>query len=193
MKTTGTQAIADEELIGRLALGSHEAFELLHRRYSALLTHLASQQVERSSADEIAQDVLVSVWQHAGSFDPRRGRFRPWLLQIARRRIINELRRTRVRPGLVADPEGVLLDHVADDAPGVADQVARHERRSEVRCALRVLPAPQREAVAMAFLHEMTQEEVASALRVPLGTTKTRIRTGLLRLRAALAASDLAA
>jgi RNA polymerase sigma-70 factor (ECF subfamily) len=55
------------------------------------------------------------------------------------------------------------------------------------------LPEPQRDAVVMAFLHEMTQQEVASALRVPLGTTKTRIRTGLLRLRAELAWSDLAA
>src|ERR671929_1470096 len=133
MNTTGTQGVADEELIGRLAVGSHEALELLHRRYSPLLTHLASQQVERSSADEIAQDVLVSVWQHAGSFDPRRGRFRPWLLQIARRRIINELRRRRVRPGLVADPEGVLLDDVAGDGARVGKQVARPERNSQMR------------------------------------------------------------
>jgi RNA polymerase sigma factor (sigma-70 family) len=193
MQTTALQDLADEELIGRLAVGSHEAFELLHRRYSALLTHLASRQVERSSADEIAQDVLVSVWQHAGSFDSRRGRFRPWMLQIARRRIINELRRRRARPGLLADPDGVLLDAVADGAPGVPEQVARDERRSEVRCAVCVLPQPQREAVAMAFLQGMTQQEVASALDVPLGTTKTRIRTGLLRLRAELASCDVAA
>jgi RNA polymerase sigma-70 factor (ECF subfamily) len=171
-------------------VGSHEALELLHQRYSALVTHLASRQVERPAADEIAQDVLVSVWQHARSFDPRRGRFRPWMLQIARRRIINELRRRRARAGFVTDADGVLLGDVADDGPGVGELVARQERRSEVRCALRVLPAPQREAVAMAFLHEMTQQEVASALRVPLGTTKTRIRTGLLRLRAELAACD---
>ena len=73
-----------------------------------------------------------------------------------------------------------------DDEPEVVDKLASDERRSAVRGALEVLPQPQREAVALAFLDELTHEEVASALQVPLGTTKTRIRTGLLKLRVEL-------
>ena len=75
---------------------------------------------------------------------------------------------------------------MVDDEPEVVDKLASDERRSAVRGALEVLPQPQREAVALAFLDELTHEEVASALQVPLGTTKTRIRTGLLKLRVEL-------
>jgi RNA polymerase sigma-70 factor (ECF subfamily) len=75
----------------------------------------------------------------------------------------------------------------------VAEQVAGDERRSAVRCALQVLSPPQREAVAMAFLQELTHEEVANVLRVPLGTVKTRIRSGLSRLRVELATLAVAA
>jgi len=91
------------------------------------------------------------------------------------------------------DPEGGCLAGLADDAPEVAEQVAGDERRSVVRGALGVLPRPQRDAVAMAFLEELTHEEVASALRVPLGTTKTRIRSGLLKLRVELTSLGVAA
>ena len=180
------QQCPDEELVKRLAEGQHEALDPLHERYGPVLTSLAARQLDRPAAEEIVQDVFLTVWQHAGSFDPQRGSFRPWVFQITRRRIMNELRRRRSRPQVEADPEGVLLDGLEDDAPEVVDKLASDERRSAVRGALEVLPQPQREAVALAFLDELTHEEVASALRVPLGTTKTRIRTGLLKLRVEL-------
>jgi RNA polymerase sigma factor (sigma-70 family) len=193
MKAIEVQPVPDEELVSGLAAGRHEALDPLQERYGSVLTSLASRQLDRSSAEEIVQDVFLTVWQHARSFDPRRGSFRPWVFQIARRRIINELRRRRSRPQLEADPEGVLLDGLTDDAAGVAEQVAGDERRSAVRCALQVLSQAQREAVAMAFLEELTHEEVAHALRVPLGTTKTRIRSGLLKLRVELMSLGVAA
>ena len=107
--------------------------------------------------------------------------------------VINELRRRRSRPQLEADPEGGRLAGLPDEAPEVAEQVAGDERRSLVRCALQVLPQSQRDAVKMAFLDELTHEEVATALRVPLGTTKTRIRSGLLKLRVELTSLGVAA
>jgi RNA polymerase sigma-70 factor (ECF subfamily) len=183
VNTTDAQPVPDEELVRRLAEGRREALEPLHKRYGPLLTTLAARQLDRPAAEEIVQDVFLSVWQHAASFDPRRGSVRPWIVQITRRRIINELRRRRSRPRPEADPDGVLLERAADDAPEVADQLVGDERRTAIRDALRVLPELQREAVAMAFLDELTHEQVASALHVPLGTTKTRIRSGLLRLR----------
>ena len=193
VKTIDVHRVPDEDLVGKLAAGRHEALDPLHERYGSLLTNLASRQLDRPSAEEIVQDVFVTVWQHAGCFDPRRGSFRPWVFQIARRRIINELRRRRSRPQLEADLDGDLLDALSDNAPEVAEQVAGDERRSVVRRALQVLPEAQREAVAMAFLEELTHQEVANALRVPLGTTKTRIRSGLLKLRVELTSLGIAA
>jgi RNA polymerase sigma-70 factor, ECF subfamily len=193
VKTIEEQHVLDEELVSQLAAGRQDALDPLQERYAPVLTSLASRQLDRPSAEEIVQDVFLSVWQHAQSFDPHRGSFRPWVLQIARRRIINELRRRRSRPQLEADPEGARLAGLADEAPEVAEQVAGDERRSAVRRALQVLPRSQRDAVSMAFLEELTHEEVASALRVPLGTTKTRIRSGLLRLRVELTSLGVAA
>ena len=193
VKTNEVEHVADEVLVSRLAAGRLEALDPLQERYGSVLTSLASRQLDRPSAEEIVQDVFLTVWQHAPNFDAHRGSFRPWMFQIARRRIINELRRRRSRPQLHADPEGGLLDGLADDASAVAEQVAGDERRSAVRCALQVLSPPQREAVAMAFLQELTHEEVANVLRVPLGTVKTRIRSGLSRLRVELAALAVAA
>ena len=135
VKTNEVERVADEVLVSRLAAGRLEALDPLQERYGSVLTSLASRQLDRPSAEEIVQDVFLTVWQHAPNFDAHRGRFRPWMFQIARRRIINELRRRRSRPQLHADPEGGLLDGLADDAPAVAEQVAGDERRSADRCA----------------------------------------------------------
>lgn len=196
-RLTGVNAIdlepvPDEELVRRLADGRREALDPLHTRYGPLLTNLAARHLDRPAAEEIVQDVFLTVWQRAASFDPQRGRFRPWVVQITRRRIINELRRRRSRPKTELDPDGLLLEKMADEAPEAADQLVVEERRSAVRGALQVLPQPQREAVALAFLDELTHEEVASAVRAPLGTTKTRIRTGLMKLRVELMALGVA-
>jgi len=193
VKTIPVQHVPDEELVMQLAAGRQEVLDSLQERYGSVLTSLASRQLDRPSAEEIVQDVFLTVWQHAQSFDLRRGTFRAWMLQIARRRIINELRRRRSRPQVQVDHEGTHFEGLADDAPEVAEQVASNERHTVVRCALQILPQSQREAVAMAFLEELTHEEVACAMRVPLGTTKTRIRSGLLRLRAELTSLGVAA
>src|SRR5207302_8932343 len=126
------EPIADEELVRRLAEGRREALDPLHERYRPLLTSLAARRLDRPAAEEIVQDVFLTVWQRAASFDPRRGSFRPWVVQITRRRIINELRRRRSRPKTEVDPDGALLDKMADDAPEVADQLVVEERRSAV-------------------------------------------------------------
>jgi RNA polymerase sigma-70 factor (ECF subfamily) len=191
--TIEEQTVPDDELVRRLAHGRHDALDMLHERYTPCLTSLAARQLGRTAAQDIVQDVFVSIWRHAHSFDPRRGTFRAWVVQITRRRIINELRRRRSRPQAEADPDGTLLAKLSDDVPDIADQLADGERRSEVRRALQVLPQPQREAIALAFLDEFTHEEVARTLRIPLGTTKTRIRSGLLKLRVELSPMCVAA
>ena len=132
MNAAELQSVADEELVRQLAMGLDEALASLQQRYGSLLASLASRRLDRPSAEEIVQDVFLTVWQHSPRFDPSRGSFRSWVFQIAHRRIMNELRRRRCRPQLEADPRGGLLDGLVDGAPGVAEQVAVDERRLAV-------------------------------------------------------------
>jgi RNA polymerase sigma-70 factor (ECF subfamily) len=108
------------------------------------------------------------------------------LFRLAQWRILNELRRRYQRPGPTADTDADL-DALVDDKPEPFELVVEAERRATVQTAPLVLPPCQREAVALAFLEERTHEEVSVALDLPLGTTKTRIRAGLRRLRVQLA------
>ena len=101
MNATETLQLSDEELVRRVADNDREALGRLHTRYRALLIGLAARQLDHPSAEEIVQDVFLTVWQRASSFDPGRGGFRAWVIQITRYRVINELRRRRVKSGAV--------------------------------------------------------------------------------------------
>lgn len=187
--------LSDEELLRALAAGRQEVLGPLYGRYARLIFSLASQSLDRSAAEEIVQDVFLALWRKADSFDPRQGSVRPWILQLAHWRILNELRRQSRRPRTEPDPEGEQLSALPDAEPDPAERAWREERREVLRNALASLPAAQRQAVSLAFVDELTHEQVAQTLGLPLGTAKTRIRSGLGRLRgqlAPLAASLLA-
>jgi RNA polymerase sigma-70 factor, ECF subfamily len=178
---------SDEQLVSQLAGGCRAALAALHRRYAQLVFNVAARRLDRTAAEEVVQDVFLDVWRSAASFDRRRGGFRPWLVRLAHWRTLNELRRRYHRPRPAEDPDRDALAGLVDDEPEPFELVARAERRTAVQAALQVLPPPQRQAVALAFLEERTHEEVSAALDLPLGTTKTRIRAGLHKLRAHLA------
>jgi RNA polymerase sigma-70 factor (ECF subfamily) len=173
----------DEELMGALAKGSEEALRPLYARHAPVVFGLAAQSLERAAAEEIVQDVFLALWKNAGQYDPARGPLRPWLLQIAHFRILNELRRRSRRPQLALDPDGEQLAAIADPDPGPSAAVWNEYRRRAVRDALHVLPPTQRQALGLAFFDELTHEQVADVLQLRLGTAKTRIRTGLQKLR----------
>lgn len=176
---------SDEELAARVAAGSSEALQALHQRYAPLVFFVACKSLDRAAAEEIVQDVFLALWTKAGSFDAARGALKPWLLQIAHHRIVNELRTRSRRPqSEPGSPERLdeLLAH--DSAPDEA--VWREYQRSAIHAALRALPAAQRQALAMAYFGDLSHEEVARSLQVPLGTAKTRIRAGLQKLAARL-------
>ena len=132
------------------------------------------------------QDVFLAVWRNAQQYDAARGPVRPWLLQIAHFRTLNELRRRSRRPELAPDPDGERLAGLADPDPGPSDALWREYRRAALRRALEGLPPAQRQALGLAFFDELTHEEVADVLQLRLGTAKTRIRAGLLKVRAQL-------
>jgi len=178
---------SDEELMRRLAAGAQETLGPLYSRYARLIFHLAAQTLDRAAAEEIVQDVFLAVWRRASTFDPARGAFRPWVLQITHFRILNELRRRSRQPQLEPDPEGLLAASFPDDSLEPAEAFRRTSLRAMLQTALADLPPPQRQALGLAFGEDFTHEQVAAELNLPLGTAKTRIRTGLQSLRSKLA------
>jgi hypothetical protein len=112
---------------------------------------------------------------------------RPWLLGIAHLRVANELRRRSRRPRVQPDPLGIHLASVPDPEPDPSELAWREERRRALRAALAELPRAQRQAVGMAYAQGLSHSEVAGALALPIGTAKTRIRSGLRKLRDNLA------
>ncbi len=179
--------LSDEELMRALAAGKQEALGPLHSRYAALIFNLAAQTLDRAAAEEIVQDVFLIVWRKADTFDPSRGAFRPWVLQIAHLRVINELRRRGRRPKVAPDPEGLRFMALPDDSAAPDEAAWQEYRRSVVQAAVANLPPPQRQALSLAFFDDLTHEQIAAFLNLPLGTAKTRIRAGLQKLRVYLA------
>jgi RNA polymerase sigma factor (sigma-70 family) len=176
----------DEELMRQVADGSAEALGLLHRRFARLIFSLAVQTLDRATAEDLVQEVFLAVWRNAGRFDPERGTVRAWVLQIAHFRLLNELRRQSRQPEIAPDPEGLVLAGLPASDPGPDEATWRQHRSTMLKSALDELPPPQREALRLAFLDDLTHEHVAAELGLPIGTAKTRIRAGLQKLRGTL-------
>ncbi|HEU5430571.1 MAG TPA: sigma-70 family RNA polymerase sigma factor, partial [Thermomicrobiales bacterium] len=172
--------------MAQLAAGDELALTPLHDRYAGLVFRVVAHSLDRYVAEEITQDVFLTIWRKAGAYDPDRGEVRPWLLRIAQTRTLNELRRRGRRPRCVPDADEPRLAATPDDAPLPEDEVWRDERRAAVAAAVGALPSPQRRALSLAYFEDLTQQQVAVRLDVPLGTAKTHIRAGKQRLRDAL-------
>jgi RNA polymerase sigma factor (sigma-70 family) len=179
--------VTDEALMRDLASGQQDAIGLLYARYAPTILGMAALALGRPTAEDIVQDVFLAVWKNAPTYDPKLGPVRPWLLQIAHYRIANELRRRSRRPQIQADPDGERLASIPEPGPGQSDEVWNAYRRSALKRALEELPPPQRQALGLAFFEQLSHDEIASALKLPLGTAKSRIRAGLRTLRHRLA------
>lgn len=179
------EAMTDEELMAELAAGRQEALQTLHRRLAPLVFHIACRSLDASAAEEITQDVFLRVWQKAAAFDPTLGSFRSWVLQITHRRVLNEFRERGRRPRLDGHSELTLVDVSAHD-PGAEEQLWADYQKSAIRRALAALPQEQGQALRLAFFQDLTHEQVASFLDLPLGTVKGRIRLALEKLNTPL-------
>jgi RNA polymerase sigma-70 factor, ECF subfamily len=183
-------APSDAELMRDLANGRQEALGPLYGRYGRLVFSLARQSLDQATAEELVQEVFLTIWRGADGFDASQGDFRPWLLRLTHWKILNELRRRRRRPAEQpggSDDADATLEQLADAQPGPEERAWQNQRVQQVRAALEALPPKQRHALALAYLDDLTHEQVAKALDVPLGTAKTRIRSGLQLLRTQLA------
>ena len=115
--------VTDEALLARLAAGDDRAITHLYQRYAHEILRVATRTLDRSAAEEITQDVMLAVWRSAATFDQEKGRAHAWILRIAQRRVINELRRRSRRPIIVAGTDSAALDRQIDGRPQPEDAV----------------------------------------------------------------------
>ncbi len=158
-------------------------FDHFAPRLQSYLMRLGS---DSGSAEELAQDVMVTLWRKAELFDPAKSSLATWLYRIARNRRIDSLRRDR--HDFTDDME--VFDTVDDvrDADGMIDMQHREDR---VRLAIETLPAEQLQLVRLAFFDGLSHSEIAERTKLPLGTVKSRIRLAFTRLRRTLEADGV--
>lgn len=172
----------DEGLLARIAQADSGAFEALYDRYSGPVHSLAAAMLRDAVvAQEVTQDVFLAIWRGAREFDARRGSARTWILSVAHHKSVDAVRRSRRN---LTVP---LPDTITSDADVIEAAQARVDA-GHVRRALGALSAEQRAAIVLAYYGGYSQREIAERLGVPLGTVKTRMRDGLLRLRTVLPA-----
>jgi RNA polymerase sigma-70 factor, ECF subfamily len=179
-----TAQTTDADLLRRIARGDEESLAELYDRYRTILFGLLFRILgNRTEAEDILQDVFVQVWQRAKDFDENRGKAFTWLVTLSRSRAIDRLRslgsRSRVADEAAKETSDVIVDAVED--------AINNERGEVVRAALKELPEEQRAALLMAYFDGFSQSEIAELTNTPLGTVKTRMRTGMTKLRELLA------
>lgn len=176
-------APTDEALLELVATGDQEATSVLVRRYERRVYGLALAVLgDPHRAQEAAQEAIERVYRRAASFDRSRGSAAGWILTIARNAAIDERRRT---PGA---QQAVALDglELSSQGPSPLDQAITNESLASIRSKLAALPEGQRRALVLAAWGGLSAAEIAEREQVPLGTAKTRLRSGLLNLRSAL-------
>jgi RNA polymerase sigma-70 factor (ECF subfamily) len=189
---TAVPAHEDLVLLQRIAARDERALGALYDRHSALAYGVILRILrDPSDADDVLQETFVRVWSRAETYDARLGSPAAWLTRIARNRAIDRLRAKRVRRDISVDP-GVTLDGEPAPLPEPEDRVTPEvvvqdaATSGALRAALSLLPAAQRQLIEAAFFEGYTHHELATRFGVPLGTVKTRIRTGLVTMRGRL-------
>jgi RNA polymerase sigma factor (sigma-70 family) len=185
VRGTAYRGLRDSQLVELVAEKDAGALEALYDRYGRAAWSLARRILtEETLAQDVVQEVFLSLWRDARRFDPGRGTVVTYLLSMTHHRAVDAVRREEQLRRWRSSDEGLELE--PDPKGRVEDQVEASDRRARVRAALAGLPAPQREAVALAYFGGYTQREVAALVGVPLGTVKTRMAAGMRKLREAL-------
>ena len=182
---TDWMTVSDADLIALVTQGDQEALAVLYERYSRAVYSCSLRIVgDAQVAEEILQEVFVRAWQQGGSFQTARGSLITWLLSITHNLSIDEVRRRKRRPQKAEseEPESILAA-LPDEGLDVEEEVWLSSLRTSIQEAMLQLPAPQREAIELAYFQGLTQREIADTLGEPLGTIKTRMRLGMLKLR----------
>jgi RNA polymerase sigma-70 factor (ECF subfamily) len=175
---------SDGDLLGRIAARDANAFEQLYRRYARPVYGLALRMLgDRGRAEDAVQETFAAIWRSASRYRPERGPGAPWLYAVARNAIVDRARARR-------EP---LAEHPdeASREPGPPERLESAEVAWHVHRALDELPGHERTVIELAYWSGLSQSEIASFLDIPLGTVKTRTRSGLSRLAGLLEGEEL--
>lgn len=170
----------DVELLRAVAGGDEQALSALYDRYRLILFGLILRILHsQPEAEDVLQEVFLQVWRRASDFDEARGRPFTWLVTLARSRAIDRLRALGSRDRTATEATRAVPESIAD----AADDAVKSEQGEIVRRALLELSEEQRRTLVLAYFEGLTQSEIAARLATPLGTVKTRMRSGMIRLR----------
>jgi len=170
----------DMRLVARIRAGDQHALSELYDRYSSVVYGVALRILQDTgAAEDLLQDIFLQLWRRPDAFDSSRGTLGAWLAVIARHRSIDRLRQRR--------PETDIEDCVLAGGTDLGDETERSLVIEKVRVVMGEMAPGQREAMEMAFFQGLTHTEIAEQTGEPLGTVKTRIRSGLQLLRARFA------
>jgi RNA polymerase sigma-70 factor (ECF subfamily) len=174
--------VSEADLLARVASGDEPALAALYDRMSNLAYGLALRVLGNAdAAEDVVQDAFLRIWHRADRYEPDRGAARAWVLRVVRNVAIDRLRTmdARLRAETRSQTESALVA-----VPESPDETASRSERSRIlRQALADLPAEQRRAIEIAYFEGLSHSEIAERERMPLGTVKTRIRDGVIRLR----------
>jgi RNA polymerase sigma-70 factor, ECF subfamily len=178
---------SDAALVQQLLRRDVRAFEQLYDRHSRIVYGLVLRILQQgSTAEEVVQDVFLQLWRNASRYQASRGPFVPWLLTLARNRALDTLRLKSERQRRRED-QTEELPQIAQ-APQYEQALDEKRRAEVVRSLMSSLSAPQKKAIELAYFEGLSHSEIAEALHEPLGTVKSWIRNGLIRLKEGLRA-----
>ncbi len=167
----------EAESLGRRFAAGQAGLREVYDEYAGLVFGICRRTLDGEAAKDVTQEVFVSAWKGRAQFDPSRGALAAWLVGITKRRVIDHVRRhARHDDHRAALPDGDLAAVGDADVDEIADKML-------VAHALRQLPERAREMVSLAYLHDLTHDQIATRTGVPLGTVKSDIRRGLVRIR----------
>ena len=176
------QGLDDGVLISAIRSRNQGAMAQLYDRYSSVVYAVALRVLgDTAAAEDVLQEIFMQLWRNPGSFDAGRGNLAPWLAVIARNRAVDVLRKRR--------PQTEISETLVSVEPDLAGEADRGRTVERVRAVLKEMPAPQRSALEMAYFEGYSHSEISEKTGEPLGTIKTRIRTGLMQLRKAVEAT----
>jgi RNA polymerase sigma-70 factor (ECF subfamily) len=173
----------DVDLLHAIVQRDEAALASLYDRYRVILFGLLVRILgSREEAEDILQEVFIQVWRRAADFDEERGKVFTWLVTLSRSRAIDRLRQLSARERLAM----ATAQEAPPEASDAAEDAYRSEQKEIVAGALAQLPDDQRQALLLAYFEGLTQTEIATRLNTPLGTVKTRMRSGMIKLREVL-------
>jgi RNA polymerase sigma-70 factor (ECF subfamily) len=184
-----SQVSPDATLVHRFLQRDVSAFEELYDRHSRVVYALVLRILQQAStAEEVVQDIFLQLWRNAAQYDGSRGPFVPWLLTLARNRALDQLRLKSERQRRCEDQTEELPPvTTVPDFEGSLDEKRRAKRVRELMASLN---PQQKRAIELAYFEGLSHSEIANALKEPLGTVKSWIRNGLLKLRDGLRATS---